>query len=594
VTVRPRNRGFAALADYTVVGDGRSVALAAVDGRVDWWPHPTLDADPVCAAILDPQRGGFFSLAPADPFDTSRRYLPGTNVLESTLTTTTGAVRITQALNTGSAGRLPWSELAHRVEPLWGQVRMRWELSPGDRFGTVRPDVRMRGGIPVVTVGTQSIAVVVGGAPGGSLHAAAVTGEFSSEPDARVVLGLIATDSEPVVIPSASAIDARLDRTAESWRRWTAQLDHRGPWRDAVERSALAVKTILNESTGALAAAATTSLPERLGGAKNWDYRFAWVRDSSFALDALLSLGLHEEAHRAISWLLSALRRNGPEPHVFYTLDGGLPEGERELSAEGYWHSRPVRSGNAAASQRQLGIYGDLFDAVSRYMAAGHLLDAGTGQLLADLADRCCGSWRKEDSGIWELEQQRHYTISKIGCWTALDRASRLADSGQLPREQAEGWRKEANEVKDWVNRNCWSEGRQAYVFYAGSEELDAAVLLAGRTGFERGSRLVASIEAVRGELGRGALVYRYSGMPSEEGAFVACTFWMVDALTRTGQLDRAHQLMDQAVGLASDLGLFSEQIDPETGMFLGNLPQGLSHLALINAATALAEAGSN
>ncbi|MGC1184299.1 MAG: glycoside hydrolase family 15 protein [Candidatus Dormiibacterota bacterium] len=593
MTVRPRQDGFAALADYAVLGDGRSVALAAADGRVDWWPQPALDSDPVFAAILDPQRGGFFLLTPADSFDASRCYLPGTNVLESTLTTATGAVRITQALNTGSAGRLPWSEMAHRVEPLWGRVRMRWELFPGDRFGTVRPEVSMRGGIPVLTVGTQSIAVVVGGAPGGSLRAGAVKGEFSSESDARVVLGLIATDSEPVVIPRASAIDTRLDRTAESWRRWTAQLDHQGPWRDAVERSALAVKTILNESTGAIAAAATTSLPERLGGAKNWDYRFSWVRDSSFALDALISLGLHEEAHGAMSWLLSALRRNGPAPHVFYTLEGGLPEGERELNAEGYWHSRPVRSGNAAASQLQLGLYGDLFDAVHRYVAAGHLLDAGTEQLLADLADHCCESWRKEDSGIWELEQPRHYTISKIGCWTALDRASTLADSGQLPREQAEGWRKEANEIKDWVNHNCWSEGRQAYVFYAGSQDLDAAVLLAGRTGFERGSRLADTIEAVRGELGRGALVYRYSGMPSEEGAFVACTFWMVDALTRTGQLDRAHELMDQAVGLASGVGLLSEQIDPETGMFLGNLPQGLSHLALINAATALAEAGS-
>jgi GH15 family glucan-1,4-alpha-glucosidase len=587
VTKPGRTDGYAPIADYAVLGDGRTVALVASDGRVDWWPFPTIDAPPICAAILDPQRGGHFCLAPEGDFDVTRSYLQDTNVLEVTYTAPTGTARVTAALNSGSAGRLPWTELAHRIEGLTGTVSMTWELAPGDRFGLASPWVTERDGIPVATVGDQTVAIVTGGIGPGAVSTHAVRGQFDIKAGQRAVLGVVATDNEPVFVPAAADIDARLDRTIDSWKRWSALVGSCGPWEAAVRRSALALKTLLVESTGAIAAAATTSLPERIGGPKNWDYRYAWTRDSAFTLGAMINLGLHEEVHGAVSWLLGALRRNGPDLHVFYTLGGEVADEETELDVPGYRHSRPVRSGNSAAGQTQLGTYGDLFDAVWLYCSEGHLIDSSTGQFLAALADHCCDRWRHRDSGIWELGELEHYTISKIGCWVALDRAVRLASSGQLPASGAPRWRAEAEEIRAWVNAHCWSEARQSYTFYAATDDLDAAVLLAGRTGFERGPRLAATIEALSAELGHGPLLYRYTGMEKEEGAFVACTFWMVDALVCTGQVDRARRLMDEAVALTNDVGLLAEQIDPDTGAFLGNIPQGLCHLALINAAFA-------
>ena len=297
---------------------------------------------------------------------------------------------------------------------------------------------------------------------------------------------------------------------------------------------------------------------------------------------------LHEEVQRALSWLVGAIRRHGPALHVLYTLGGEVATEGETLDAPGYQNSRPVHAGNRAATQSQLGTYGDLFDTVCRYCAEGHLLDADTARLLAELADQCCDVWRNRDAGIWELTSREHYTISKIGCWVALDRAARLAEEGQIVDRHASRWRGEAERVRSWIDTHCWSEAKQSYTFYAGTDKLDAAVLLAGRTGFERGERLAATIRALRNELSAGPLLYRYSGAESEEGAFVACTFWMVEALAYTGQSEKANELMRLAVQLTNEVGLLAEEMDVESREFLGNFPQGLSHLALINAAFTL------
>jgi GH15 family glucan-1,4-alpha-glucosidase len=273
---------------------------------------------------------------------------------------------------------------------------------------------------------------------------------------------------------------------------------------------------------------------------------------------------------------------------VFYRLDGTTADEMAILDAPGYRDSRPVRAGNSAARQRQLGNYGDLFDTVNRYVGEGHFLDPSTADLLAQIADRCCDNWTRVDSGIWELDELQHYTISKIGCWVALDRASRLASAGELPDRHAGRWQAEADAIREYVNQHCWSDTKHAYTFYPGTDRLDAAVLLAGRTGFDTGPRLASTVDAVLSELGDGPCVYRYSGMREEEGAFIACSFWAVDALALTGRLDAACELMDRAIDLANDVGLLSEEIDPVSGSFLGNIPQALSHLALINAASIL------
>lgn len=577
--------------DYAVVTDARSSALIGRDGTIDWWPLPTLHAPPVFAALVDPEEGGCFRLTVDGATDTTRRYLPGTNVLETRITTPSGAVTVTDALNVGAAGRLPWSELARRVEGIQGQVQLRWEVRPGTRLGDAHPTVGSVGGTPVLRLDDQHLAVVTS-CPAES-HDGVVGGCTTVRSGDRCLIALVGTDDEPLPLPAVDDIDRRIDATVDHWLRFSDLVRYSGPWSEQVQRSALALKTLLYEPAGAMAAAVTTSLPERIGGPKNWDYRYAWVRDSSFALDAMISLGLREEVHGAVSWLLSALRGSAPELHVFYTLDGEAPGGATELDVPGYRASRPVRAGNGASTQTQLGSFGDLFDTICRYVDAGSTLDPTTAALLASYADRCVEQWDRADSGIWELGDLQHYTISKIGCWVALDRAARLADAGQLPAARAGRWRAEADTVRRWVQDHCWSAAKGSYTFHADTDGLDAAVLLAGRTGFDRGPRLASTCEAVCRELGVPGtpLLYRYTGMDVDEGAFVACTFWLVEALALTGQQDRARQLMDEAVGLVNDVGLLSEEVDPGTGGFLGNLPQGLSHLALINAAVILDQA---
>lgn len=587
--IRRDDDGFLPIAGYGVLGDGRTAALVGVDGRVDWWPVPTIDSPPVCGALLDPGPGGHLSLAPVDPATSQQRYLEATNILETRHRTGSGEVRVVDSLNTGTAGRLPWTELARRVEGVDGRVDMEWSFVPGHRLHRGQPWVAVRGGVPVVHAEDQMFAVITDGAGEVHVDARSVRGRFTISAVQSALIAAVSSDQEPLPVPPAGEISARIDRTAEGWRRWSDMVVTDGEFAEPVRRSALALKLLLRENRGAIAAAATTSLPESVGGPKNYDYRFSWVRDSSFALDSLIQLGLDEEVHGAVSWLLDAIRRSEGRLHIFYTLDGGRPETCTEVDVPGWRFSRPVRAGNTASGQLQLGVFGDLFDTIWRYLEKGHVLDQRTARMLADLADTCCDEWLKEDSGIWELDEVHHYTISKIGCWTALDRACRMAEAGQLDAGRLERWKPTAEEIHRWVGEHCWSETRRSYTFYAGTDQLDAAVLLAARTGFDRGPRLSSTIDAVRAELGRGPLVYRYSGMDKEEGAFVACSFWLVDALARVDRRGEALEVMREAVERTSPCGLLSEQIDPETGEFLGNIPQALSHLALINAAFTLA-----
>jgi GH15 family glucan-1,4-alpha-glucosidase len=598
---RPRDDGgWAPLEAYGVLGDGRSAALVADDGSVDWWPVPTIDAPPICAAILDPGRGGSFTVAPTDTAATcTRSYLAGTNVLVTEWTTAAGTARVTDALTTGRAGRLPWTELSRRIEGLSGTVELRWTFLPGDRFGRASPWATMRDGTPVMSIGDQTVGLLVS-ADDGVLSVSEevshhrVSGRITVDADRQALVTAVASDREPLYVSTPEALNARLDRTVRDWRAWSSHLRLPERWAGDVERSALALKTLLFEPGGAIAAAATTSLPEAVGGPKNWDYRYSWVRDSSFTVDAFINLGLHEEVQAAVSWLLGALHRSAPHMEIFYTLDGDPPppaSSIAELEVPGWRHSRPVRAGNAASGQVQLGVYGDLFDTIWRYCTHGHILDEATAGLLIRLADQCCDRWRIRDAGIWELPDAEHYTISKIGCWVALDRASRLARDGKLPGGKAERWAAEAADIHNWVDAHCWSDAVGAYTLYAGTDHLDAACLLAGRTGFDRGERLAGTVDAVARSLGEGPNVWRYTGMQEEEGAFVACSFWWIEALVHVGRLDDAVAAMDRAVAsLPNELGILSEQTH-RSGAALGNLPQGLSHLSLVNAAFAIDKA---
>jgi GH15 family glucan-1,4-alpha-glucosidase len=590
-------RGYVPIAGYAAIGDGRTVALVARDGSVDWLCLPDLDSPTVFAAVLDADHGGRFELRPDAPAQVQRRYLPGTNVLETTFATEHGVVRVTDAMTLPDSNLGPARELIRRVDGLAGRVPMRWRITPAFGYGAVPSRIERRGGVPIAVGGPDALAVCSWEAGEAQIDDEAISGRFEARASSSALIALCAAHQEPLVLPAREQVERRLDATTVYWRGWAAQRDYDGPWRDAVIRSALALKLLFHAPSGAIAAAATASLPEEIGGERNWDYRFCWVRDSAFTLDALLQLGCPSEAEAFFWWLLHASQLTHPRLQVLYRLDGGERAPERSLKLDGYQSSRPVRVGNDAAAQTQLDIYGDLLQTALIYTRAGGRLDRETGRRLAEIADLVCRIWRQPDSGIWEVRSQpEHFTHSKMMCWVALDRALRLSDAGQLPSRHASTWRREALAIREFIEARCWSQRLGSYTRHAGGEELDASLLLGVLLGYEspEPGRLSATVTAIRRGLGRGPLLSRYSGedgLPGAEGAFLCCSFWLADALARIGRLDEATELMEQLLALANDVGLYAEELDPHTNDLLGNFPQGLVHLALINAAVSIAEA---
>jgi GH15 family glucan-1,4-alpha-glucosidase len=592
-----RSRGYVPIGDYAAIGEGRTVALVARDGSVDWLCLPDLDSPSVFGAVLDADRGGRFALAPEVPAEVERRYLPDTNVLETTFTTGRGVVRVTDAMALPGHDLGPTRELIRRVDCLVGRVRMRWHVMPAFGYAASATRLERRGGVPVALGGRNALAVCSWDAGEAQLDERAIFGRFELGESESALIALCAAHQEPLVFPARDDVEGRLAATTAFWRSWSAQRAYDGQWRDAVIRSALALKLLFHSPSGAIAAAATASLPEEIGGERNWDYRFCWVRDSAFTLEALLHLGCPGEAEAFFWWLLHASQLTHPRLQVLYRLDGGERARERTLELNGYRRSRPVRVGNDAAAQTQLDVYGDLLQTALIYAEAGGRVDRETGRRLAGIADLVCRIWRQPDSGIWEVRSDpMHFTHSKMMCWVALDRALRLCDAGHVPSRNVATWRREALAIREFIETRCWSQELGSYTRHAGGEDLDASVLLGVLLGYgaEDPGRLAATVGVLRRDLARGSLVHRYTGedgLRGAEGAFLCCSFWLADALARTGRLEEASQLMQQLILLANDVGLYAEELDPHTNEMLGNIPQGLVHLALINAAVSIAKA---
>lgn len=579
--------GYLPIEDHGLIGDGNTAALVGRDGGISWLCAPRFDDPPVFCGLLDAGRGGTFLVAPEDLRASGQRYEPDTAVLHTELRSSTGLVRVTDAMTLrrgadlsedASAGR---GELVRAVRVLEGSVRLRIEVHPWGAWH----EVPGRHGVTLLRQGT-------------ALHLAATAPLEGT----RTVRSMAAGDEVHVVLrwggSSARRPDHRPDEplraTREAWRRWAGRVAYRGPQEAAVRRSAVTLKLLDHFANGAIVAAPTSSLPEAIGGPRNWDYRYAWIRDAAFSVYALRRIGLTHEAWGFLAWVLDAVDRQG-RPRVLYDLDGHEPPPEREdQDLEGYRGSRPVRWGNGAAEQIQHDVYGEILDCAYQWAAGGGGIDAALWGRLAGLVEAAAREWRSPDHGIWEVRTAgRPFTYSAAMCHVALDRAARLAERFGLPAD-VDAWRAEAERIRQAILEEAWSVERGSLVEHLGEGGLDASLLSLPlrRVIPADHPKMVATTRAVSERLGAGdGLLYRYlprespDGLPGHEGAFLLCSFWLVDNLAGQGRLEEAMELFESLCARANPLGLLPEQVDPSTGAFLGNFPQAFSHVGLISSA---------
>jgi len=586
--------GFCDVGDYAAIGEGRTVTLLSPDGSADWWCVPALDSPPLFDRLLDAENGGYFQLVPHHPYRMTRRYLDNSNVLETVYETATGKVRITESVNSTLAGRLPWNELARRIEGLSGSVLMTLRMKLGTAGATRSPWKRETSHGTVWHVGALQLMLRLSDPlQPGNIRDDGADSQFTVHQGQRLLAAVLVTENEPLAVPALARIDERIDTSDNAWRSWADNLGYDGKFKPYVLRSALALKFLWFAPTGALAAAATTSLPEGIGSGKNYDYRYAWVRDACMIIKSFIYTGALEDCQAAFSWLAGILRENGCEMHTCFQLNGQPVPEERCIAVKGYRGEQPVRVGNNAAHQLQLSNYGDILDTAVLFTDAGHVLDLDTSRLLGKLANHCADTWRQPDSGIWELPDAQYYTQSKMACWVALNQAVRLAKGQYIEPTWQSRWERERDRIRDWIETHCWSEERQSYCFWPGSEELDGSIALMHQYGKQVSpERMLTTLRLIDLELGTDdKMLYRYTGVEKEENTFVACAFWMAAALAVLGETEDAEDRMKALLQIHQgerSAGIMSEMYDVRQKKCCGNMPQGLSHLSVIFAAYTL------
>lgn len=615
---------------YGIIGNMYTTALVGRNGSIDWLCFPNHDSPSLFAAILDAQQGGYFRIEPKSitvaaegpsgpggqlPIKTKQLYWPATNVLITRFLSANGVAEIIDFMPVGlQEDEIGYHSLIRQVKVVRGTMTLSAQCFPAFNYARDPHDM-------VITpkgVCFYSTGLNLGLATDVPLvqKAQGVMADFTLHEGEITVFVLQAIPSGagcglPITPDTA---DSLFRRTVGYWRRWLSQSNYQGRWREMVERSALVLKLLTFEPTGAIVAAPTCSLPEELGGSRNWDYRYTWIRDAAFTLTALLQIGFTEEAGQFMGWIHQCCKNLNPDGslQIMYGIDGRkyLPETELD-HLEGYMGSRPVRMGNEAANQLQLDIYGELMDAVYRYDQQGLPIAFDLWIHLRRLIDWVCDNWQRRDEGIWEMRSgQQHFVYSKIMCWVAIDRGLRLADRRSFPADRGR-WLTERDRIYEEIMSNGWNRDRQAFVQYYGSASLDASNLIAPKVMFlaPTDPRFLKTLDAItqppeKGGLLANNLVYRYNieeytdGLDGLEGTFNLCTFWLVEALARGGRveprrLEDARLMFEGMLGYANDLGLYSEELGM-SGEALGNFPQAFTHLSLISAAWYLDQALSS
>jgi GH15 family glucan-1,4-alpha-glucosidase len=590
--IAPMTSGYMPIAEHGIIGDLRTVALVAVDGTIDWYCPGRFDAPSVFGSLLDVERGGFFRIAPAGERWTNKQlYYPDTNVLITRFLGPEGVVEVIDFMPPAEPGTL-----VRRVIGIRGDAQMVIEIEPRFNYARAKHEAAVDDHGAVFT--SPDLALALSSAVPLRSTGSGAYGEFSIEPgEARSFVLRIGTERRT---QTEDQLRRMFVETTQYWLDWLKSSSYRGRWSEMVYRSALTLKLLTYEPTGAIVAAATTSLPERIGGGRNWDYRYTWIRDASFTLYALLRLGFKHEAEAFIGWLRDrvAERKSGDSGplQIMYAVDGGADLTEETLDhLEGYRGSAPVRIGNGAATQLQLDIYGELLDSWYLFDKYARPVFYEGWQAIDGLLDWLCDNWDRADEGIWETRGGQHdYTFSRLMSWVAFDRALRIASNRGFPHDVAR-WTTARDAIFRQLHERGFHEQRGAFVQHYGTDVLDASVLLMPLVRFisPTDPRWLSTLDLITKELVSDSLVYRYNveaspdGLEGDEGTFSICTFWWVEALARAGRMDRARLALEKMFTYANHLGLYSEQIGP-TGEALGNFPQAFTHLSLISAAVNL------
>jgi GH15 family glucan-1,4-alpha-glucosidase len=589
--------------DYAIIGDSRSAALVSRSGSIDWLCWPRFESPSLFAAILDPAVGGHWKIAPAARSRVTRHYIEDSNILVTEFETLDGVVRLIDLMPVFSEEDkkhvlVPEHEILRIIECSRGDVEIEAGFAPRPDYGRHSPRLRVARGLGIRVEDGAHLYTLRSDAQLELQENASVVSRFRLRAGERRLFSLTYDAHGPAVLPPLGTYSQEaVHRTANWWKQWVGRCTYDGPYRPAVIRSLLVLKLLAYAPSGAIVAAPTTSLPERMGGDLNWDYRFCWIRDASLTVHELLDLGYPDEAAAFVGWLVHSTRLTRPRLCVLYDVYGELPKDEEVLAhLRGHAGSRPVRIQNAAFGQLQLDTYGEVIDAVTQMCRRGAHLDLETKRMLRQFGEYACENWQRPDQGIWEPRSApQHHTHSRVLCWTALDRLLELHRMGVLEHLPAARFEENRRLIRRDIEERSWSSTLQTYTQVQGGSTVDASLLLMGWYGFERpgDSRLRATFRKIRERLEAApGLLYRYEeSRAAGEGAFGICSFWAAEYLARGGgSLEEAEDWFERLVPYANDVGLLAEEIDPNTGEPLGNVPQAFTHVGLISAALAIEE----